>query len=90
MNINIGVSNHVQILMLNKSIGADFYILMHKRNAQHDTWYHLTMEGAADQFSKKFPKIEEYWKTFLKAYESVCTYMHMIWHINIVYIACVL
>jgi len=58
VNIYVGVhvSNHVQVLMLNKSIGTDFYILMHKRNVQRDTWYHLTTEWTADHFQKNFPR----------------------------------
>ena len=60
--------------MLHKSVGADFYILMHKNNEKRDTWYHLTTEGAAEEFEKKFPKIPEYWRKFVKAYESA--YIH--------------
>ena len=61
--------------MLHKSVGADFYILMHKRNEKRDTWYHLTTDGAAEEFSKKFPKIPEYWRIFVKAYESVYAFI---------------
>ena len=59
--------------MLNKSTGADFYILMHKHNAKRDTWYHLMTQGAADNFAKKFPKIQDYCRQFIKAYESMYT-----------------
>ena len=57
--------------MLHKSNGADFYVLMHKHNEKHDIWYHLTTEGVAEEFGRKFPKIPEYWRQFIKAYESV-------------------
>ena len=73
--LNPCLSNHVQVLMLHKSIGADVYILMHKPNEKRDTWYHLTTEGTADEFAKKFPKIPEYWRKFVKAYESAYTYV---------------
>ena len=46
----------VQVLMLHKSVGADFYILMHKNNEKRNIWYHLTTEGTAEEFSKSFQR----------------------------------
>ncbi|XP_065902669.1 uncharacterized protein [Dysidea avara] len=55
-------------LMMNKSCGADFFILMHKKNDKRDTWYHLTSKGAGKAFAKKFKTIRYYWRRFVKAY----------------------
>ena len=54
--------------MLHKSCGADFFILLHKKNEKRDTWYRMASDGAGKAFQEKFPKIRKYWRRFIKAY----------------------
>ena len=63
---------------MNKSCGADFFILMHKKNDKRDTWYHLTSKGAGKAFAKKFKTIRYYWRRFVKAYLRMLFYIALL------------